>query len=173
MASHLATEVNDQDHKQGPDEANITLVEYGDYECSHCGAAYPIIKKIQKEFPTQVQFIFRNFPLSQSHPSALPAAVASEAAALQGKYWEMHDAIYENQRSLSPEGLFAMATTAGLDLEQFKSDIQDDKLLAKVEADFEGGVRSGVNGTPSFFINGTKFDGGAEDLYELLKENAG
>jgi len=172
MASHLATEVNDQDHKQGPDEANITLVEYGDYECSHCGAAYPIIKKIQKEFPTQVQFIFRNFPLSQSHPSALPAAIASEAAALQGKFWEMHDAIYENQRSLSPEGLFAMATTAGLDLEQFKSDIQDDKLLGKVEADFEGGVRSGVNGTPSFFINGTKFDGGAEDLYELLKENA-
>lgn len=173
MASHLATEVNDQDHKQGPDQANITLVEYGDYECSHCGAAYPIIKKIQQEFPTQVQFVFRNFPLSQSHPSALPAAVASEAAALQGKYWEMHDAIYENQRSLSPEGLFAMATTAGLDLEQFKSDIQDDKLLAKVESDFEGGVRSGVNGTPSFFVNGTKFDGGAEDLYELLKENAG
>lgn len=168
----LAPEVNDQDHQHGPKNAQITIVEYGDYECPHCNKAHVVIKRIQREFPKQLRFVFRNFPLSKSHPIALPAAIAAEAAALQGKFWEMHNTIFENHRLLNTEGLFTMASLAGLDIEQFKNDIQSDELLAKVESDFESGMRSGVNGTPSFFVNGTKFDGAAENLYDMLRENA-
>lgn len=171
MPSHLKPPVTSKDHIQGDDSAGIALVEYGDYQCPHCGAAYPLIKKIQSRFGNQVRFVFRNFPLSDAHPFALAAAVGAEAAALQGKFWEMHDAIFENQHLLSETGLFTMAGTAGLDLEQFRNDIQKEELTQKVEADFESGIRSGVNGTPSFFINGTKFNGGAEDLYEVLEQN--
>jgi len=168
----LKPEVTEQDHQHGPKDAQITIVEYGDYECPHCNKAHPVLKRIQREFKTQVRFVFRHFPLSQSHPMALPAAVAVEAAALQDKFWEMHNTIFENHRLLNTEGLFTMAASAGLDVEQFKNDIQSDELLERVESDFESGVRSGVNGTPSFFVNGTKFDGAAENLYDMLRENA-
>ena len=173
MSSHLKPPVNSKDHIAGAASAGIELVEYGDYQCPHCGAAYPVIKDIQRKFGEQVRFVFRNFPLSDAHPFAFPAAVAAEAAALQGKFWEMHDVIFENQRLLSDAGLFKMASTAGLDLEQFRNDIQKNELAEKVDADFESGVRSGVNGTPSFFINGKKFDGRVEDLYEVLEESTG
>ena len=103
---------------------------------------------------------------------AFAAAVATEAAALQGKFWEMHDIIFENQRGMSNEALFRMAKQIGLDIEQFSNDIQNDALSDKVEADFESGIRSGVNGTPSFFVNGTKFDGGVEDLFRMFKANS-
>jgi len=168
----LTIPVNDKDHFEGKADAPITLVEYGDYQCPHCGAAYPVIKKIQEAFPDQIKFVYRNFPLSESHPMAFSCAVATEAAALQGKFWEMHDIIFENQSGLSNEALFRMATKIGLDIEQFSNDIQKDTLSDKVEADFESGIRSGVNGTPSFFVNGTKFDGGAEDLFAMFSENA-
>ena len=171
MSSHLKPAVSSQDHVQGTDEAVIELVEYGDYQCPHCGIAYLVIKKIQKKFGTQIRFVFRNFPLTESHAFAMSAAVATEAAALQDKFWEMHDIIFENQKSLSDEGLLKMAGSIGLDTEQFKADIQKEDLQEKVEADFESGIRSGVNGTPSFFVNGTKFDGGAEDLYNMLLES--
>ncbi len=170
MASHLKPSVSDQDHVQGSPDASITLVEYGDFECPHCGAAYPIIKKMQLVFGEQLRFVYRNFPLSESHPHAKPAAIAAEAAALEGRYWEMHDAIFENQDALDEDGLLQLADDIGLSLEKFKEDLQNPELDAKVEADFESGIRSGVNGTPCFFINGQKFDGGAEDVYNLLKE---
>jgi protein-disulfide isomerase len=172
MAAHLKPPVNEKDHKEGTDAAAIQLVEYGDYQCPHCGAAYPVIKKIQRTFGAQVLFIFRNFPLSEIHPHAVSAAIATEAAALQGKFWKMHDIIFENQQLLGEAGLQKMADSIGLDTAKFKNDMRREDLQSKVAADFESGVRSGVNGTPSFFINGNKFDGGAEDLYDLLGQNA-
>ena len=172
MSNQLKPAVGSQDHVQGPAEAAIEIVEYGDYQCPHCGSAYPVIKEIQKKFRQKVRFVYRNFPLAESHEFAMPAAVASEAAALQDKFWEMHDIIFENQDSLSNEGLFKMATEAGLDIEKFKEDIQKKELEQKVESDFESGIRSGVNGTPSFFVNGTKFDGDAQDLLDMLTENS-
>ena len=171
MSSHLKPTVNEKDHVDGPADAAIELVEYGDYQCPHCGAAYPVIKKIQETFGKQIRFVYRNFPLTEIHPAAMPAAIAAEAAGLQGKYWEMHDVIFENQQHLTTEGIFKLAQQIGLDPEQFKMDIQREDLQAHVEYDFESGVRSGVNGTPSFFINGQKFDGGAEDVFEVLKES--
>ncbi|MEP6746513.1 MAG: thioredoxin domain-containing protein [Bacteroidota bacterium] len=172
MSAHLKPPVNEKDHAEGTDTASIVLVEYGDYQCPHCGAAYPVIKKIQKTFGSQVRFVFRNFPLSEIHPDAMAAAIATEAAALQDKFWQMHDIIFENQELLGEEGLHKMAGSIGLDMKKFQKDMQREDLQAKVEADFESGVRSGVNGTPSFFIDGNKFDGGANDLFNMLRENA-
>ncbi|GLU55477.1 DsbA family protein [Dyadobacter frigoris] len=172
MSNHLKPEVSSHDHVQGSAKASIEIVEYGDYQCPSCGVAFPVLKEIQEKFGQQIRFVFRNFPLSESHEFAMPAAVASEAAALQDKFWEMHDIIFENQNLLSNEGLFKMASGIGLDIEQFKEDIQNPQLEQKVESDFESGIRSGVNGTPSFFVNGTKFDGDAQDLMDMLTENS-
>lgn len=172
MSSQLKPAVNERDHLQGSASAPIEIVEYGDFQCPHCGAAYPVIKKMQEVFGNQIKFIFRNFPLSESHQYAKIAALAAEAAGLQGKYWEMHDAIYENQDQLNDDLLYELAQTLGLDEQQFEKDVQSPELNEKVEADFEGGMRSGVSGTPSFFVNGQKFDGGAEDLYNMLKDSA-
>ncbi|QES90077.1 DsbA family protein [Rhizosphaericola mali] len=168
----LKPAVNQGDHLIGNNGSNLVIVEYGDYQCPYCGAAYPILKKILKEYGDAITFVFRNFPLSEMHPMARPAALAAEAANLQGKFWEMHDAIYENQDVLSSEFLLQLATKLNLDMVQFEKDIQSDKVNDKVDNDFESGVRSGVNGTPSFYINNQKFNGGAEDLLELLKENS-
>lgn len=167
----LKPSVNKTDHAQGNDNADLTIVEYGDYQCPYCGAAYPVLKELMKEFKGQIKFVFRNFPLSEMHPYARPAAIAAEAADLQGKFWEMHDVIYENQQSLNENLLFQLAEKIGLNLSQFKEDIQKTELEKKVDSDFESGIISGVNGTPSFFINGNKFNGGAEDLLELVREN--
>ena len=172
MSNQLKPAVSDQDHIQGAGNAAVEIVEFGDYQCPHCGAAYPVIKKIQKKFPTQIKFVFRNFPLAESHPFAVAAAVATEAAALQNKYWQMHDIILEHQDSLSEAGLSKMAGSIGLDLEQYEADIQKESLQDKLESDFESGIRSGVSGTPSFFVNGVKFDGGAEDLYNVLLQSS-
>jgi len=169
MASHLRPPVNDKDHVAGSDLASIELVEYGDYQCPHCGAAYPVIKNIQSKMGNEIRFIFRNFPLSDAHPFAFAAAVATEAAAIQNKFWQMHDIIFENQHLLSEAGLLRMAANAGLDVEQFSNDIERQELLLKVEQDFESGIHSGVNGTPSFFINGIKFNGSTEELYSALR----
>jgi protein-disulfide isomerase len=161
--AQLKPPVSSKDHIQGKDTAPIELVEYGDYQCPHCGHAYPIIKKVQRSLGGDLKFVFRNFPLSESHPDAFNAAVAAEAAGLQHKFWEMHDIIFENQRALDFESLFFYAKTIGLDLERFKNDIQKNIVANKVEQDFESGVRSGVNGTPSFFINEKKYNGDWEE----------
>lgn len=161
--SGLKPSVNSNDHVQGNKNAPITLVEYGDYQCPHCGHAYPIIKSIQKKFGDKLKFVFRNFPLAELHPNATNAAVATEAASPQHKFWEMHDIIFENQQYLRDVDLIKYATKTGLNLEQFESDFEKPEFLQKVDADFESGVRSGVNGTPSFFINGEKYNGSWEE----------
>lgn len=167
----LKPSVNTNDHAQGNENADLVIVEYGDYQCPYCGAAYPVLKELMKEFGGQVKFVFRNFPLSEMHQYARPAAIAAEAANLQGKFWEMHDAIFENQGFLNESFLITLAEKLDLNIPQFEKDLQEVELKEKVDSDFESGVMSGVNGTPSFFINGNKFNGGAEDLLELVREN--
>ena len=161
--SKLRTAVNSQDHIQGNVNAPIELVEYGDYQCPHCGHAYPIVKSIQKKMGNKLKFVFRNFPLAESHPNAVNAAVASEAAAMQNKFWEMHDHLFEFQSRLDDESLVKYAAQLKLNVEQFENDFEKPELIKKVDADFESGVRSGVNGTPSFFINGEKYNGNWEE----------
>lgn len=167
----LKPAVSNTDHAQGNQDADLVIVEYGDYQCPYCGAAYPVLKELMSQFGNQIKFVFRNFPLSEMHQYARPAAIAAEAANLQGKFWEMHDAIYENQRYLNENFLFELAQKLDLNIDQFKTDLEKPELAEKVDANFESGIISGVNGTPSFFVNGKKFDGGAEDLFQLLNEN--
>ena len=150
------------DHIQGNKNAIIELVEYGDYQCPHCGRAFPIVKRLQEKLGSKIKFAFRNFPLAKIHPDATMAAVATEAAALQGKYWEMHDMIFENQSQLDRAALLQYALTLELNGGQFKADIERPELTERVEADFESGMRSGVNATPTFFINGEKYNNGWE-----------
>ena len=157
MGSLLIQEVNEKDQLQGNPDAAIELVEYGDYQCPHCGRAYPIIKKIQKALGNNIKFVFRNFPLSNMHPDAASAAAAAEAAGVQGKFWEMHDTIFEHQNKLSEDDLYLYAEKLGLNVEQFQNDMLSEKIISKIEDDFESGMRSGVNGTPSFFVNGEKY----------------
>ena len=166
----LQPEISPADQTQGNEQAKITLVEYGDYQCPHCSKVHPILKEIQSTFEDKILFVFRNFPLQESHRYANIAAQAAEAAGRQGKFWEMHDAILENQQYLNEDYLDTLAEKLGLDMEQFEYDLNAEEISNKVENDFESGMRSGVNGTPSFFINGTKFDGGTDDLVQVLKE---
>ena len=153
----------DRDHTQGPEDAAVTLVEYGDYECPYCGAAYPIIKEVQSRMGERLRFVFRNFPITTSHPHAEQAAEAAEAAATQGKFWQMHDLLYANQRHLHDPDLHAYAEKLGLDVDQFDNELAEHVHAARVREDFMSGVRSGVNGTPSFYINGARHD----DSYEI------
>jgi protein-disulfide isomerase len=157
----------DRDHVQGPADAAVTLVEYGDYECPYCGAAYPIIKEVQARMGERLRFVFRNFPITTSHPHAEQAAEAAEAAASQGKFWQMHDLLYENQGRLRDQDLRAYARELGLDIEQFDRELAEHVHAARVHEDFMSGVRSGVNGTPAFYINGARHDG-SYDIETLL-----
>ena len=157
--SHLTLPVGARDHIQGSEHATITLVEYGDYECPHCGRAYPIVKAVQKHLGKKLRFVFRNFPLNESHPHAEIAAETAEAAAAQGKFWEMHDMLYENQGALELDDLVVYATNLGLDVTAYMAALKSRAHLPRVKEDFSSGARSGVNGTPTFFINGTRFDG--------------
>jgi len=153
----------DRDHLQGPSDAAVTLVQYGDYECPYCGAAYPIIKQVQARMGERLRFVFRNFPITTSHPHAEQAAEAAEAAATQGRFWEMHDLLYENQERLRDQDLLGYAETLGLDLDLFDMELAERVHAERVREDFMSGVRSGVNGTPTFYINGVRHD----DAYEL------
>ena len=152
----------DRDHIQGPADAAVTLVQYGDYECPYCGAAYPIIKQVQAGMGDRLRFVFRNFPITTSHPHAELAAEAAEAAATQGRFWQMHDLLYENQRRLRGQDLRAYAQKLGLDIERFDQELAEHVHAERVHDDFMSGVRSGVNGTPTFYINGARHD----DSYE-------
>jgi len=172
--ARLRVPVTDADHSQGPKNAPLVLVEYGDYECPHCGAAHPIVKQVQQTLAHELRFVFRNFPLASTHPHALNAARAAEAAGLQGRFWEMHDLLFENQGQLNDESLLAHAESLGLDTNRFVEDAGSDAVLARIEVDIEGGARSGVNGTPTFFANGVRVDGGwdSETLVLSLRETA-
>lgn len=165
-AARLTLPVSERDHIQGSLTAPVALVEYGDYECPYCGAAYPIVKQLQRHFGTQLCFAFRNFPLSQVHPHAEHAAEAAEAAAAQGKFWEMHDYLYEHQNHLDDLHLVMYAYQLDLDQERFERDLVAHTYAGRVREDFMSGIRSGVNGTPTFFINGLRHDA-AYDLESL------
>jgi protein-disulfide isomerase len=155
----LMLPVGSRDHLQGPLPAPITLVEYGDYECPHCGAAYPVVKDIQEALGKRLCFVYRNFPLNTVHPHAESAAEAAEAAAVQGTFWEMHDWIFEHQRTLEGDDLLGAAKSLGLEMKKFANDLKSRAFLPRVKEDFLSGVRSGVNGTPTFFINGVPHAG--------------
>jgi protein-disulfide isomerase len=155
----LTPPVSAHDHMAGPDDAPVTLVEYGDYECPYCGMAYPIVKRAREALGSQLRLVFRNFPLAESHPHARLAAQAAEAAAAQGRFWEMHDMLFEHQDALEAEDLVGYAKSIGIDAAQFARDLEAGTYAKRVRDDFRNGVRSGVNGTPSFFVNGSRYDG--------------
>jgi protein-disulfide isomerase len=150
----LRVPVTQHDHIRGPANAPVTLVEYGDYECPHCGLAHPIVNAVRTHFGKKLRFVFRHFPLSQVHPNAEPAAQSAEFAGAHGRFWEMHDGIYENQERIGLPLFFALAEALGLSESALRDALVTGEYAPKVRADFLGGVRSGVNGTPSFFING-------------------
>lgn len=167
----LRPAVSARDHVQGPAGAAATLVEYADYQCPYCGEAHPLVKRLQKALGKQLRFVFRNFPLTEAHPYALIAAEAAEAAGLQGKFWQMHDLIFEHQPDLEPDILLSWAEEVGLDLADFENAIERGTVRKRIEEDIVSGERSGVDGTPCFFINGTKYDGDMdyESLHTALK----
>lgn len=154
-----AVKINSSDHVQGSLSAPIVLVEYADYQCPYCAQAYPIIQQLQKKFGDKMVFVFRNYPIQELHPYALHAAIAAETANLQGKFWEMHDIIFQNQRKLDDDSLMKYAKEIGLDLEKFKNDFGSKTTVSKVKEDMESGNELGVQGTPAFYVNGKFFTG--------------
>jgi protein-disulfide isomerase len=152
---------------RGPADAPVTLVEYGDFECPHCGQAHLVVDQIEGLLGDSLCLVFRHFPLSTVHPHAQMAAEAAEAAGAQQRFWEMHDVLFENQHALDEVHLVQYAEMIGLDLQRFVRDLEEDRFAAKVREDFLSGVHSGVNGTPTFFINGVRHNGGY-DLHSLL-----
>jgi protein-disulfide isomerase len=156
----LSVPVSPLDHHQGSLDAPCTLVEYGDYQCPSCGMAYPLVKRVQKHFGKRLSFVFRNFPLTQMHQYAEAAAETAEFAGAHNKFWEMHDLLFENQTQLSAELFVELAQQLHLAPAQLRHALEKNEFLPRIKQDFSGGVRSGVNGTPTFFINGQRLDGG-------------
>ena len=154
----LVPPVSERDHRLGPDDAPVTLVEYGDFECPHCGRAYYVVKEVRSMLGDRLRFVFRHFPITTSHPHAQSAAEAAEAAGAQGKFWEMHDTLFEHQNALDEASLIAYAEMIGLDIRRFVADMRTHKYAERVREDFLSGILSGVNGTPTFFINGVRYD---------------
>jgi protein-disulfide isomerase len=155
----LRVPVTSADHLQGPEGAEATLVEYGDYECPHCGRAYPLVKRVQRHFGRRLRLVFRNFPLAEIHPYAEAAAETAEFAGAHGTFWEMHDLLFENQERLGDELFSGLAQELELSGAALRQALEKGTFRARVRGDFTGGVRSGVNGTPTFFINGRRHDG--------------
>ena len=151
ITNELVVPVNERDHIAGRLDAPVLLVEYGDFECPHCGRAYPIVEAARRQLGKEMGFVYRHFPLAEAHPHAVLAAQAAEAAGAQGKFWPMHHMLFEHQDALE------------LDLTRFSRELSNQTYATKVRDDFRGGVRSGVNGTPTFFINGVRFDGDWSD----------
>jgi protein-disulfide isomerase len=157
--SKLTLPAPNRDHVQGPIDAPVALLEFGDYQCPYCGAAYPIVKAVQKRLGNRLCFAFRNFPLTNIHPYAAHAAEAAEAAGAQGRFWEMHDLLFENQNALDDESVAQYATALNLDAPRLVKEILTGVHTERVREDFRSGARGGVNGTPTFFINGVRFEG--------------
>ncbi|MEO8334123.1 MAG: DsbA family protein [bacterium] len=162
----LKPPVHDDDHVAGPADAPVTLVEYGDYQCPHCALAHPRVKAIQKQFGDRLRFVFRNFPLSEAHPDAMHAAESAESVAVSAgdtAFWKMHDILFEHQQddldALDDAHLVRYAVEAGANAEQVERDLSGEVHEKRVRADFMSGVRSGVNGTPTFFLNGVRYNG--------------
>jgi protein-disulfide isomerase len=152
--------ITKSDHVRGPESAPITLVEYGDYECPHCALAHPIVDRVQLHFGRRMRFVFRHFPMTEVHPHAGMAAESAEFAGAAGLFWEMHDALFATQSRLSTRTIFLVAEQLGLSETALRNALETGQYRDKVRSDFMGGIRSGVNGTPTFFINGVRHDGG-------------
>ncbi len=148
-----------RDRFTGSPLAEVELVQYGDFQCENCGAVYTSIKQLQKSLGERLRFVFRHYPLITLHPLSLEAAVATEAAALQGKFWRMHDMIFENQKYLVRSSFSLFAREIDMDTTMIENASAHKKLVYKVINDFESGVKSGVNSTPTFFINGRRYNG--------------
>ena len=169
----LAAAVGALDHVRGPADAPVTLVEYADFECPFCGRWFPELQRVLQDLGPRVRFVFRHFPISEQHPHAESAAEVAEAAAAQGKFWEMHDYLYENQPSLGDEGFFAKyENRLKLDVTRLVREVAQHVHSARVQEDYVSGIRSGVNGTPTFFIDGVRYDGypGFGQLISALEE---
>jgi len=171
VSGMLAVPVTDADHAKGDADAAVTLVEYGDYQCPACGMAYPFVQDILGRNATGLRFVFRNFPLSQAHPYASMAAQVAEAAATLGRFWPMHDWLYQHQDAWTQRGAEGIADgvqAIGLDPTQLEQVLEDPRISERVRHDFMGGVRSGVNGTPSFYLNGQLYTGGFDTLGQAV-----
>jgi protein-disulfide isomerase len=173
----LAVPVGEKDHAQGPADAPVTLLEYGDYECPHCLQAYPIVKRLQLELGSSLLTVFRHFPQNNIHPHASVAAQAAEAAGAQGKFWDMHSQLFEHQDELIGDATpttFALRIP-GLEIYQFEADLSSQRFADRVRADYAGGVSSGVKRTPTFFINDVRYDGpiSVEAMLTALRAAAG
>jgi protein-disulfide isomerase len=166
-AARLIQPVDLRDHAAGPETAPLTLVEYGDFQCPHCRKAYPIVKAVQQKLGPRLRFVYRHFPLTRIHPDAQHAAEAAEAAGAQGAFWQMHDRMFERQFALDDDSLIEYARELGLDADRIRGALDAGTHRDRVREDFLTGVKSGVNGTPTFFINGTRYDG-RWDLEPLL-----
>ncbi|PSL47578.1 thioredoxin-like protein [Chitinophaga niastensis] len=166
----LLPPVNSRDHVSGVPNATIELVEYADFQCPYCREAFFVVKQLQERFANRLRFVFRNFPLAEAHEYAMDAAMAAEAAGRQDRFWEMHDAIFTRQSELNDALLLGLAADFLTDLSQFAEDMQAPDLVSKVDADFESGVRSGVNGTPTFYLNGKRYNGDYRVLSSFMED---
>ena len=166
--NRLSMPLTARDHIQGPRDATLELVEYGDYECPHCKAAHPVVKLIQAEFDKNLRFAYRHFPLIEIHPLAEPAAEAAEAAGAQVKFWQMHDLLFQYSPQLEPADLLAIAAEIDLDIRRFGDDLATRRHLPRVREDIASGATSGVHGTPTFFVNGVQHRGGYD--FESLRD---
>ena len=155
----LTVPVSERDHVQGPLSAPAVLVEYGDYECPYCLNAWPVVKEVRRTLGDRLAFVFRHYPQSSIHPKASAAAQAAEAAASQDRFWEMHDLLFAHQQELESLDLTHLALRLGLEVYRFQADLERDSHLRRIREDFAGGTRSGVKGTPTFFINGCRYRG--------------
>jgi formate-nitrite transporter family protein len=174
--TNLALPVTVHDHAQGPENAPLTLLQYGDFECPHCALVHPVVTEIARELKDSLRIAFRHFPLASVHPRALRAAEAAEAAASQGRFWPMADLLYANQQDLEEEALLGYAKKAKLDVKRFRKELNSGIHSPRVRSDFLGGVRCGVSGTPTFFINGERYVGALEFhalVAALLKASRG
>jgi protein-disulfide isomerase len=172
----LTVPINERDHLRGSPDAPVVLVEYADFECPYCGAAYGVLKKLEKDVPDIFAVVFRQFPLVNMHPYAELAAEAAEAAGAQGRFWQMHDLLFEHQDALAPSDLMKYAAALQLDRKRFASDISSHVFLPKINDDMKGGLQSGVQGTPTFFINGVLHQGGHDEaslLASIMQVAAG
>jgi protein-disulfide isomerase len=173
--STLKVPVSPRDHRRGGPNAAVTLVEYGDYQCPYCAAAHPVVRFLESRFGPALSVVFRHFPLVEVHPLAAPAAEAAEYAGDHGRFWEMHDAIFSNNNRLSTQLLFALAGTLQLSQMGLRDSIARSLHADRIREDFIGGIRSGVNGTPTFFVNGVRHQGGfsAPELAASIQNEMG
>ncbi|MDB5301112.1 MAG: cyclic nucleotide-binding protein [Phycisphaerales bacterium] len=165
-AVELTPPVSEKDHVQGPVDAPLTLVEYGDYECEYCGSAYPMVQELQSRFGDRLRFVFRHFPHASIHPHASIAAQAAEAAGAQGKFWQMHEMLFKHQKGLAGADLIHYALQIGLEPYRIAADLATEVFARRVNEQYQSGQQSGVMRTPTFFINGRRFDG-ERDLESL------